>query len=299
MKNQAGKESSVLRRAPEGAHPRARCAGIVLAIGLAAGFAASVTGCGRDQETQASPAVSEDVALRCLKTLKGFDGKVWTNSLGMKAALVPPTGLAFCIWETRVRDYEAFATATNADASWKDPGFPQTPDHPVVKVSMKDAKAFCAWLTAKERAAGVIGKDMLYRLPTDEEWSIAVGLPAETGRTPKDRDLKINDHFPWGTQWPPPKGAGNYAMEGLDEFRNTAPVGSFAANKFGLHDLGGNVWEWCQDEYEPGRGFWVLRGGSWGNDARVNMLSSNRLFNFPDFLNASCGFRCVLVLSGG
>ena len=54
---------------------------------------------------------------------------------------------------------------------------------------------------------------MLYRLPTDAEWSIAVGLDHETGDTPKDKNEKIKGVYPWGTQWPPPQGAGNYSGE--------------------------------------------------------------------------------------
>ena len=73
-------------------------------------------------------AAAKESALASLKTLEGFDGKQWTNSLGMKFAPVPGTKVAFCTWETRVRDYALFAAATNADASWKEPGFPQTPD---------------------------------------------------------------------------------------------------------------------------------------------------------------------------
>ena len=60
--------------------------------------------------------------------------------------------------------------------SWEDPGFDQTDDHPVVGVSWYDAKAFCEWLTLRERAAGRLPPDREYRLPTDHEWSVAVGL---------------------------------------------------------------------------------------------------------------------------
>ncbi len=273
-----------------------RCTCIAVAAALPA--QAQDGGSGSGKTTAAPDVAVTDAALGGLKTLKGFNGKQWTNSLGMRFAPVPPTRVAFSIWETRVRDYEAFATATNADASWKDPGFEQTPDHPVVNVSWEDARAFCKWLTDKERAAGVIGPGMAYRLPTDEEWSTAVGLPAEQGRAPMEKDGKIDDVFPWGAQWPPPQDAGNYAVDGVDQFRRIAPVGSFAANKFGLHDLGGNVWEWCEDAWLGKSGARVLRGGSWGNRIRAHLLSSNRDRIAPGERSTFNGFRCVLVVAG-
>ncbi len=241
----------------------------------------------------------EQAALRGLRTLKGFDGKVWTNSLGMKFAPVAPTRVAFAIWETRVKDYAVFAAATNRKC--EEPGFDQAPDHPAVMVSWEEARAFCAWLTAKERLDGVIGNDMSYRLPTDPEWSIAVGLPEEQGRTPQEKDGKIEGVYFWGTQWPPPEGAGNYDQSiGADEFQKTSPVGSFAANKLGLFDLGGNVWEWCEDRYAPGYGPQVLRGGSWSGLDRVGLLSSYRLHDaYPGDRRNVIGFRCVLVVLGG
>jgi hypothetical protein len=67
--------------------------------------------------------------------------------------------------------------------------------------------AFCKWLTDKEREENVLEPTLIYRLPTDLEWSAAVGLPNEGGGTPEMRDGKIRSEFPWGKQWPPPSGA--------------------------------------------------------------------------------------------
>jgi len=238
-------------------------------------------------------------------------GKPWDNSLGMKFVPVPGTEVLFCIWETRVKDYSACAAANGGvDSSWRNPQWknvPVTPkdDCPVVNVSWEEAKAFCDWLTRKERAAGRLDAWQFYRLPTDLEWSAAVGLSGESGQTPKDRDMKVENVYPWGRQWPPPAGAGNYADEtsrstfgtnstyitGYRDFHaTTAPVGSFPANRHGVHDVGGNVWEWCEDWYDDEQKSRVLRGGSWLDYGRDDLLSSCRYGGTPDGRRDSAGF---------
>jgi formylglycine-generating enzyme required for sulfatase activity len=177
----------------------------------------------------------------------------------------------------------------------------------VVGVSWEDAKAFCDWLTKKQRKAGKLRSDQSYRLPTDAEWSVAVGLPNESGSTPKEKDGKIKDVYPWGTEWPPPSGAGNYggseAHDGkwpnwsTDGYPRTSPVGSFKANRFGLYDMGGNVWQWCEDWYDESKTLRVLRGSSWGGIQPDHLLSSCRYSRMPDDRNARYGFRCVVALS--
>jgi formylglycine-generating enzyme required for sulfatase activity/serine/threonine protein kinase len=258
-------------------------------------------------------------------------GEAWENSLGMKFA---PLGGGFTaalmdVWETRVRDFAAFTKATGYDpvggmsslqngdntlhgATWRQPGFAQTDGHPVVGVSWKDAYAFCDWLTKKEQEEGWLEDDQRYRLPTDLEWSRAVGLPQESGSTPQARSERIRGVYPWGTQWPPPTDAGNYAGGELrepgadwpanwktvpgfaDGFTRTAPVGSFAPNPLGFYDLGGNVWEWCQDRFGPGSETRVLRGGAWGNVNPDLLLSSKRIEDLPHSRSDFYGFRVVL-----
>jgi formylglycine-generating enzyme required for sulfatase activity len=179
----------------------------------------------------------------------------------------------------------------------------------VVAVSWDDAAAFCAWLTTQERAAGKISGTQSYRLPTDAEWSVAVGLNEAAGGMPKDKDEQIKDVYPWGTQWPPPAGAGNYADAAMhdsfptntvidgynDGFAATSPVGSFNANQFGLYDMGGNVWQWCEDWYDESQKGRVQRGASWYNDTASYLLSSYRNWAIPANRYGSTGFRCVLA----
>ncbi len=165
-------------------------------------------------------------------------------------------------------------------------------DQPVVNVSWKDAALFCNWLSEKEGLPKVyeeMGAEIVvkkpvpdgYRLPTEAEWAYC----ART--TVSDNLLK----FPWGNWYPPSDKSGNYAdaasgsvlanhlADYRDGFVVSAPVGSFSPNRFGLHDLGGNVEEWCNDYYriyqkKPGKifvdplgpdegNFRVIRGSSW------------------------------------
>ena len=238
----------------------------------------------------------------------------FVNTLGMRFVPVPGTRVLFNIWDTRVRDFAAYARANKADDSWtrreKD-GEPVShePDDPVVGVSWDDAQAFCRWLTRKENAEGALPKGARYRLPTDEEWSRAAGLPPEPGATPAEKCARNAKDFPWGGDFPPKATVGNYAdsafhgkfpkeawIEGYtDGYATTSPVGSFPANAYGLYDMGGNVWQWCEDWYDALHRDRVLRGSSWHRGDRAVLLSSARHANPPDYRDSTHGFRCVLV----
>jgi formylglycine-generating enzyme required for sulfatase activity len=241
----------------------------------------------------------------------------FVNSLGMKFVPVPGTDVLFSVWETRSEDYQAFCDARGK--TWDKPRFPQSADHPAVNVSWNDATEFCEWLSGKE------GKK--YRLPTDHEWSCAVGIgdQEDAAASPKSKESKIANVFPWGKQWPPPNDAGNYLGEecktpaGLAALRAagydasnwvfiggfndgnvfTAEVGSFRPNGLGIYDLGGDVWEWCQDKYEPNSPLRVLRGGSWELYDRDYLLSSCRNLIDPDGRFGGLGFRVVVEAGSG
>ncbi len=231
-------------------------------------------------------------------------GEPWTNTLGMK--FVPVGDILMGIWPVRVQDYDAFCAATKRVRPI--PDFAQDSMHPVVRVNWEDGTAFCEWLTQKEIAEKKIVEGQSYRLPTDLEWSAGVGLPDEGRNTPEERDGKLKE-FPWGKQWPPPPGAGNFAdsptrrggfIPGYhDGFPQTSPVGSFPANRFGLFDMAGNVWQWCRDPYKGvavGPHDWgVLRGGSWGTATQSELHSSYRNALDRTERDVTFGFRCVLV----
>jgi eukaryotic-like serine/threonine-protein kinase len=237
------------------------------------------------------------LAARLEKSVGPAPGQPFTNSLGMK--FVPLGDIRISVWETRVQDYASFLQASGRHYEPTD--FQQAPNHPIVKVNWFDAMAFCKWLTEKERDENLIEDRQSYRLPTDKEWSQAVGLQNEVGGTPQARDGKIKNEFPWGKQWPPPSNAGNY---GFPQRRGaTMPVGSFRANSLGLYDVGGNVWEWCADTYKGASGgtrdWGVLRGGSWATTNKLEMQSSYRNVVDRNERDVIYGFRCVLALETG
>ncbi len=259
----------------------------------------------------------------------------FTNTLGMEFVPVPGTDVWFCVHETRVRDFRAFVegeksyrysageTPSTVDTdgwkpregksfSWENPGFEQTEEHPVTCVSWEDVQVFVKWLSKKE------GKT--YRLPTDHEWSVAVGIGSreDASASPRDKDAKIEEHYPWGGGFNVSSIQGNYAgseykigkevdfltmIEGYrDGFPRTAPVKSFSKNALGLYDLGGNAWEWCEDLYDkndsttPRR---VLRGGAWCDRAELLLRSSDRVSIPPSKRGDRSGFRVVLEVAKG
>jgi formylglycine-generating enzyme required for sulfatase activity len=175
---------------------------------------------------------------------------------------------------------------------------------PVEMVSWLDAIAFCNKLSESEglkpcyTANGEpIASGTGYRLPTEAEWEYAcragTTTPFSIGSTLSPTDANFN---------------GNGSVKG-QSLQRTAFVGSYAPNAFGLHDMHGNVWEWCQDFYDEG--YYarspdadpenltqaedrVSRGGSWGYDAQ-DCRSTDRSKAKPYFRNYGLGFRIAIV----
>lgn len=219
----------------------------------------------------------------------------FVNTLEMKFVPVSGTTVMFSIWPTRVRDYQLFAR--EARQKFKRPRFKQDDKHPVVNVNWDDARAFCRWLTDRDRRAKRIGHRDQYRLPTDLEWSAAVSLENENGKTPAERSAKVREQFPWGTKFPPSRDCANVDPTlKADPYDFTCPVGKFHCNKHGLYDLSGNVWEWCEDLYDSKSKNRTLRGGSWHTATEEMLLSSYRLSDSPGHRVELIGFRCILEI---
>jgi sulfatase modifying factor 1 len=185
--------------------------------------------------------------------------------------------------------------------SWRNPGFPQGDDHPVVNVTWNDAVAFCKWLSKKE------GKT--YRLPTEAEWEYACRAGTTTryssGDDPESLAEVANIYDAWGEK--AFADCTRYALKVSDGYTFTAPVGRLTPNRFGLYDMHGNVWEWCADWYDedyykasprddprgPAEGhIRVRRGGAWHSWA-LYARSAFRNYNTQDSRYANLGLRVV------
>jgi formylglycine-generating enzyme required for sulfatase activity len=175
----------------------------------------------------------------------------------------------------------------DANTNWLNPGFAQTDDHPVVCVSWNDAVEFCNWLSKPE------GKH--YRMPTEAEWEYSCRTGSEGRWSFGDNQREVV----------------HYARIGSNSQGHTWPVAGLKGNLWGLHDMHGNVSEWCQDVYDanyyetsppkdppgpsPG-GIHLHRGGSWA-DTPVQCRSAFRCPGAPGLPTHSLGFRVVLVVS--
>jgi formylglycine-generating enzyme required for sulfatase activity len=113
--------------------------------------------------------------------------------------------------------------AKDPACNWRNPGFAQTDDHPVVCVSWNDTQAFCAWLSKKEAHT--------YHLPTEAQWEYACRAGSRTRYYFGDSDADLP----------------NYAWFGPNADMQSQPVGRKKPNAWGLYDMHGNVWEWTAD----------------------------------------------------
>jgi sulfatase modifying factor 1 len=191
--------------------------------------------------------------------------------------------------------------AQKPEYTWKNPGFRQGTNHPVVNVSWNDATAFCKWLSKKEGRT--------FQLPAEAQWEYACRGKSTKLRVSGDDvadlegfanlgDVSLKRKLPG---WPLKTAAFD------DGYVFTAPVGQFKPNDFGLYDMLGNAWEWCLDgrrtyEDKPitdpvgpkDDGLRVMRGGSWAYEPHL-CRAGDRLRREPATRAYDLGFR-VLAL---
>ncbi|MDV6030056.1 MAG: SUMF1/EgtB/PvdO family nonheme iron enzyme [Phycisphaera sp. RhM] len=229
-------------------------------------------------------------------------------------------------WQPTPEDkplYQSHYFLRDEKFNWENPGFEQTDEHPVVGVSLTDAKAYCQWLSQRD--------GVRYRLPTEAEWEFACRAGTSTwfsfgdaaqgvshrhanlGHVELEQHRKHAAERQWLLDWD---------KDPTDGYVFTAPVGSYARNPWGIADMHGNVWEWCEDlwldtiykDYERPRfdqpngvavdpvnrdrpqtttnDFHVLRGGCWYN-GDLSCRSSARIPWDADDAACYVGFRIV------
>ncbi|MCB1206564.1 MAG: SUMF1/EgtB/PvdO family nonheme iron enzyme [Verrucomicrobiae bacterium] len=231
-----------------------------------------------------SNTIQESVSSRLQRASKSDP---FVNSLGMRFVPVEGTNVLFSVWETRVSDFMSFSensssrVSTDAtvivhsdsepiklfegrpDLAYRACGFPQGPDHPVVCVTPENARAFCDWLSKKE---GVI-----YRLPSDAEWSCAAGLDESKNVLLSPAEKSVTFALQGIQSVPPGSDVGNllgkeasgkfYNIQSrtvmspfsshMDAYVFTAPVGTYPPNLNGIFDIFGNVKELTISIYNP------------------------------------------------
>jgi formylglycine-generating enzyme required for sulfatase activity len=245
--------------------------------------------------------------------------RVWTNNLGMNFVRIEPgkfvmgssehndekprhlvqISRAFYLCDSEVTQGQ-YQEVMGVNPS----NFRGSDDLPVEKVSWLDAVTFCNKLSEKEgrtacyrfngaEIAVIPGEG--YRLPTEAEWEYA----CRAGSTAR---------FPFGNN---EAELGEFAWFAGNAERQTHPVGQKRPNQWGLHDMLGNVWEWCQDGYDAryyaksssadppgpsGSPYLVVRGGGWQNFSE-HCRSAYRIKDPPGWRCFDCGLRLVAVRS--
>lgn len=201
------------------------------------------------------------------------------NSLSIDMIKIPNKNYEMGKYPVTIAEYMHFARENEEHLpEWLEEGSGEyykkmnlTDNAPVIGVSWHNAVAYCVWLSEKTGKA--------YRLPSEAEWEYA----CRAGSTSKwyfgDNEEELEE----------------YAWYSKNSDRTTHLVGEKLPNDFGLYDIHGNVWEWCEDWYDEEKKEKILRGGSWVSDAD-GTRSSYRFWNFPDNRSGGVGFRLLRTL---
>ena len=254
-----------------------------------------------------SPVWSDEVMVPGGRFLMGrTEGEGMPDEVPPVELTIPSFHMTVC--EVTRAQFEAFVGdtgyVTDAERSsqaptWRSPGFPQRNDEPVVCVSWRDAVNYCNWRSDKARWIPCYDIDRFgtptafhperngYRLPLEAEWEYAARCGGH----------KMT--YPWGEETDEEK-AGlltNFRPSGalVDPWPWTSPVKAFPPSELGLYDMGGNVWEWCQDVYLEQAYQGALRNavGRPMVDATVSGPSAHRVMRGGSYYNSLDFLRCA------
>ena len=196
--------------------------------------------------TSPTPAISEHPLLISGVSMPAFrpflSSDPFENSLQMPFVRIPKLNRLMCLWETRVQDFEAFVDDSfGVDASWKQRL--NSPQHPVVFVNLKDATAFCEWLTKREHASGVLPMEAYYRVQTCYDYDFA--LRGESKLKDANRASALIDYLK--NNEAKEDASLNAKIHRGNNVGISSPVNFGDPNSSGFVFLGGNVFEWCLD----------------------------------------------------
>lgn len=255
--------------------------------------------------------VKTPTSMATAKGVRSVPVRTYINSVGMRFVWIPPgefmmgspetepgrhddetlhrveitEGFFMSTTEVTVGQWKQFLKRTKHD--WNREAIlaltSPTDEHPVAHVSHDDAVAFCKWLSTVDKGT--------YRLPTEAEWEYACRAGSDAA-------------FTWGSE-------PNKKLMACDtKSASSEPVAGYPANRWGLHDMHGNVWEWCRDWFARGAyadhaaknptgpesgDAHVIRGGSW-QDSADYCRAANRSGRWPTERYEDLGFRVVRIM---
>jgi len=209
-------------------------------------------------------------------------GESLTNSLGMELRQIEAMDFWIGVYEVTQSEWSMLMGGNPSKF------LASGPNAPVERVSWEEAMQFCRRLTERERAEGNLPEGYEYNLPTETQWEYACAAGAKTA-------FSFCDHI-------------TSKMANVNgSLHQTLEVGSFSPNDWGLHDMHGNVWEWCRDVYQPDPTnptvdpddlatacYRPVRGGSWYSAPAFCRTDSRQGF-VRGYRHPTIGFRLALV----
>ena len=187
-----------------------------------------------------------------------------------KMLKIPNKNYAISRYQVTFDEFDEYCKATG-DNNPNDEGWGRG-NRPVINVSWYDAQKYIEWLNKSNNTD-------TFRLPTEKEWEYACRAGSDTKWCFGDDESKLKD----------------YAWYNKNSDDKTHPVGELKPNSFGLYDMHGNVWEWCEDWFDSYKESKVVRGGSWLYGADWT-ASSYRGYGSPGLSDYNVGFRIARTL---